>query len=1218
MNISSPDIAIMKTLIILFACAIASGMAAAEKGVQMATQQFRSSTTQTAIFDAAWKGDLNTVMVLLPQHADLEAADPRNGATLLMAAASSGSNELVKFLVSKGANVKAKGGSGETALHYAAWNGNFEMTRLLIDSGADVNAVYRANGGLTPLSCAAESGDMETIQYLVAHGAKVYFPGIEKAIASPLRSAAFKGHFEAFRYFAGKMPAEYDWQEALFYAIIGGNPEMVRYVVEQKGARVGVRSKIWNVLPIQKAAENGLARNPEDSVKIIDYLVSRGAKLQDINRGKIFPWAMEKSNEKTIAYFLSKGFKYDALQNGNGWPPLADALDNSSFVLAQSLVGTDKNPMFGGLPLIVFFSDGLGNSPAIMDFLIKNGINKKHHDAAFLQSAGNNDLESVKLLLAAGANINAKDPDGFSALRYVTREDLAAFLIEKGIDTKNEKLLAGAYRNFPLLCALKKSNIDAPVTRAQADEGLWKAAQLGNVCAVKYFLSKGANVNARPAVISFSNGQDENKDKIPALFANADQGYERANYDEDNSVSDETAKILIQAGADMDLKDAAGKTALHHACGSQWSKVWIDPIPIGTRQDRQRGFHGDPAVPPLQNHDAIVRALVKGGAKINEPDKNGDTPLISAVQNKNYGAVKILLDAGANIAVKNKNGESALYFTSDDRMIAVMKQAGISIEIPQESLNNSLTEFMKKFHYGDRYDGKELGRLVAAGADINLPLYGKSNALLFFLDNDSKKITPAIAKDLIDLGINLSAKDENGRTALILAVEKKAADGVIERLIQSGADVNAAYFSRITALTAAKVLENKSAATILIKNGARRDVTAEWWYGLYELWRLDDMEKFKELIKAGADINARANFDIYPVSSDGITGNGMTALMYFSKKWPWMTNWSSKMQTFIDLGADVNIADNDGRTALHHAAMQENAANAQDSRQLLSIFKKAGANFSIKDKDGKTAFDHAADTQPHLADLMLESIPSVDRKKATERSFIYAAREQSLANLKKLMETGRIDVNAALPDGKTALIHAALFGRADTVGELIKLGANVNAADKNGSTALMFASYSGYLQDYTEITKEDAAEYMRLYNADIFNSGEYLKSANFMARHYLEIVKLLMKAGAEMEAKDSNGLTPLMYAASRAYVTSIAKYLIERGAAINASSANGDTPLMLAVRSGNHETIKMLLAAGAGTTMKNKDGMTASDFSSDDETTAILKQTGASRKSRAK
>ncbi|MCL2335302.1 MAG: ankyrin repeat domain-containing protein, partial [Endomicrobia bacterium] len=549
-----------KTLVILFIFAAA----AAGNGADMAQK-----SQQETLFDAAWKGDLNAIKTLMPGKAGLEAIDKRNGATLLMAAASSGNFELVKFLVSKGANVKAKDESGETPLHYAAWKGNFEMTKFLVDSGADVNTIYAANGGLTPLSCAAESGNMEVIKYLVEHGAKVYFENIEKTIASPLRSAAYRGHFEAFKYFAAKQPAGYDWQEALFYAIIGGNPDIVKYVVEEKGAKCAVKSKIWNALPIQKAAENRFRDDEEASVKIIDYLVSKGAKLKDINNGEIFPWAIENSNEATIAYFLSKGFKYNARTNDNGWPPLPDALDRGSFVLAQSLIADDKDPMFGGLPLVVFFADGLRSSPAIIDFLIKNGLNKKYYSQALLRSAQNNDLDSVKLLLAAGADINAKDADGFNALRYVKREVLAKFLIAGGIAAKDKKLLADAYKNFALLCALQEAGISVPVAKSQADEGLWKAAQLGNARAVKIFISKGADVNSIPEVISFYNGKNENASKMRALAANADQGYESITYDENSKVPDETATILLAAGADANLKDADGKTALHYACASQ-------------------------------------------------------------------------------------------------------------------------------------------------------------------------------------------------------------------------------------------------------------------------------------------------------------------------------------------------------------------------------------------------------------------------------------------------------------------------------------------------------------------------------------------------------------------------------------------------------------------------------------------------------------------------
>ncbi|HTR06097.1 MAG TPA: ankyrin repeat domain-containing protein [Paraburkholderia sp.] len=104
--------------------------------------------------------------VLLDDPKTNIAAEDRAGENALMLASLNGDLDLVKLLITKGAEVNKK---GWTPLHYAAANGNDDVAKLLIGYSADVNAL--SPNGTTPLMMAARGDHLTTLQVLLEHGA---------------------------------------------------------------------------------------------------------------------------------------------------------------------------------------------------------------------------------------------------------------------------------------------------------------------------------------------------------------------------------------------------------------------------------------------------------------------------------------------------------------------------------------------------------------------------------------------------------------------------------------------------------------------------------------------------------------------------------------------------------------------------------------------------------------------------------------------------------------------------------------------------------------------------------------------------------------------------------------------------------------------------------------------------------------------------------------
>ena len=144
------------------------------------------------LIDAAKRGDLAIVQLLLSKVADVNAKND-NGTTALIVASQAGHLNVVQALLAKGADVKAKRNDGVTALILASSEGHLDVVRMLLNKRADVNA--KDNDGHTALILASQEDHHEVVQLLIAKGAD---GNVETA---PIKDA----DLQALRKFHGKI-----------------------------------------------------------------------------------------------------------------------------------------------------------------------------------------------------------------------------------------------------------------------------------------------------------------------------------------------------------------------------------------------------------------------------------------------------------------------------------------------------------------------------------------------------------------------------------------------------------------------------------------------------------------------------------------------------------------------------------------------------------------------------------------------------------------------------------------------------------------------------------------------------------------------------------------------------------------------------------------------------------------------------------------------------
>ena len=199
-------------------------------------------------------------------------------------------------------------------------------------------------------------------------------------------------------------------------------------------------------------------------------------------------------------------------------------------------------------------------------------------------------------------------------------------------------------------------------------------------------------------------------------------------------------------------------------------------------------------------------------------------------------------------------------------------------------------------------------------------------------------------------------------------------------------------------------------------------------------------------------------------------------------------------------------------------------------------------------------------------------VARAETKVEMERGLLGAAESGDLAEIRRLIAAG-VDIEARDTAGRTALLLATHRGNVDVARALIQAGANVNAKDRIDDSPYLYAGAEGRL----EILRLTLAN-----GADLKSVNRYGGTALIPAAHHghVETVRELLKTGIDIDHVNRLGWTALLEAVvlgdGGAAHLEILRLLVEAGARRDIADRDGKTPLDHAKARGFTDMVRIL------------------------------------------
>jgi cytohesin len=530
---------------------------------------------------AVSRRDIEQVQSLISKGADVNARGSMGKRTPLQEAAgafSVKSKKIVELLIDNGADVSAKTVFGETLLELPRGRFRREVAEVLIARGADVNA-RNEETGQTPLHAVARGGMSDLAELYISKGADVNAKA--NGGATPLGVAAAYGQKEVGDLLVAKGATVSSLNVAAFTGDLDKIKSFIGDGVNAKGlsrlapihfvtSREGAEFLIANGADVNaktSSGETALHRVARGGHKdVVEVLIANGADVSATTPdGQTALHAAARRGHADVAGLLiDKGANVNA-QDNNEITPNAGGWT----------IGTRRGSEDGVTPL---------------------------HYAVFLRHA-----DVVELLIAKGADVNAAPGAGMSPLQMAKKQkntEVVRLLEEHGAGerpvarTESPQVRAAANpipasRPYPVDDQEGMLPPRSRPTRGRSSDSLNQASVEGDVARVKALLDEGTDVNAKNSRMGYT-----------ALHGAARNGHK------------EVVELLLANGADINARENQSKTPLFLAV--EYGKKEIVELLLARGADvnaAARGAENALSTAKKKGNTEIEALLTKNGAK---------------------------------------------------------------------------------------------------------------------------------------------------------------------------------------------------------------------------------------------------------------------------------------------------------------------------------------------------------------------------------------------------------------------------------------------------------------------------------------------------------------------------------------------------------------------------------------------------------------------------
>ncbi len=536
----------------------------------------------------------------------------------------------------------------------------------------------------------------------------------------------------------------------------------------------------------------------------------------------------------------------------------------------------------------------------------------------------------------------------------------------------------------------------------------------------------------------------------------------------------------------------------------------------------------------LANRVENVEILLECGASVEVQDNQKMTPLHCAAVGGSGAVAKILCKAGSSIKVKDSTGATPFVLAIRQSSLEVAKELlkhGIGVNDPVTSNRDYPLHIATESR-----ESSMLAMILKEGARIEARNKKGKTALAKLASNGG---CVKLINTLLVHGAESRALDKNGKSALYCAVENENYKFITTIKDHLGDD---------NEFLKASLTSSESTALFAA-------VEEDDHHAIYSLLVPSDYDEDEDYELGGR------NRPLLEWNSPQHGGRSALSQAMFDLKLTAAVN-------LIRLGADPCLHDRTGFTPLHYFMTNENFCD-----DLGTVMRcKPLANVNVTDSNlGCTPY----------------SLGVLSAMKAKSLFFMLTAK--------------LIDYNAQDKDGNTSLHFAAMLGRVDIVERLLTYpGVDPNVKNKDGCTPMhsVFSKNNQHLKKYISVFKntlgledlakrlEETSEAMRRATRQKFFGYTNADEAN--AKKRLAILKLLVKAGGDVMAKDNRQQTLLHLCAFGSHDNDVeAEFLMDQmpngGRAVvkNAYDWCGYLPLHTAADSGNIGCATLFIARGA-------------------------------------